>query len=138
MSAYSDLLQLTHRFYYYLDEFRYRDLVGLMRKDTVWHRQGKVLKGHKQVLAALAERSRTMRIRHVITNTFLESESKTGATLVAYLTAYKYDDGKTLKAPPTIERPFRILLVKKRFARANGTWKIAESAGTPEFEFQGT
>jgi hypothetical protein len=137
MSAYPELLQLTNRFYYYLDEFRYQDLAATMREDGVWHRQGKVLKGRAQVLAALEERPRTQRIRHVITNAFLESESAEGANLIAYLTAYKYDDGKPIKAAPTIDGPFRLLLVKKRFAKANGKWMIAESAGAPEFEFRG-
>ena len=137
MSAYPELLQLTHRFYYCLDEFRYQDLAALMREDGVWHRQGKVLKGRAQVLAALEERPRTQRIRHVITNAFLSEESESSAALVAYLTAYKYDDGKPIKGAPTIDGPFRLLLVNKKFARSQGKWLIAESAGTPEFEFRG-
>ena len=137
MSAYVDLLQITNRFYYYLDEFRYQDLAATMREDGVWHRQGKVLKGRAQVIAALEERPRTQRIRHVITNAFLSEESENAATLVAYLTAYKYDDGKPIKAAPTIDGPFRLLLVNKKFARSAGKWMIAESAGTPEFEFRG-
>jgi len=141
MSAYPELLQITNRFYYCLDEFRYQDLADLMREDGVWHRQGKVLKGRAQVLAALEERPRTQRIRHVITNAFLESENAEAANLVAYLTAYKYDDGKPIKATPTINGPFRLLLVKKRFLRGGGRsgsdWMIAESAGAPEFEFRG-
>jgi len=137
MSAYPELLQITNRFYYYLDEFRYQDLAALMREDGVWHRQGKVLKGRAQVIAALEERPRTQRIRHVITNAFLSEEGDNAADLVAYLTAYKYDDGKPIKGAPTIDGPFRLLLVKKRFARSGGKWLIAESAGTPEFEFRG-
>jgi hypothetical protein len=136
-TAYPEILQLTHRFYYCLDEFRYQDLAALMREDGVWHRQGKVLKGRAQVIAALEERPRTQRIRHVITNAFLSAESERAADLVAYLTAYKYDDGKPIKGAPTIDGPFRMLLVKKRFVREGGGWMIAESAGTPEFEFRG-
>jgi hypothetical protein len=136
MSAYPELLQLTNRFYWCLDEFRYQDLAALMREDGVWHRQGKVLKGRAQVLAALEERPRTQRIRHLITNAFLDSESAEAASLVAYLTAYKYDDGKPVQGAPTIDGPFRLLLVKKKFTRSAGKWMIAESASTPEFEFR--
>lgn len=136
MSAYPELLQLTNRFYYCLDEFRYQDLAAMMREDGVWHRQGKVLKGRAQVLAALDERPRTQRIRHVITNAFLDSEGADAASLVAYLTAYKYDDGKPVKGAPTIDGPFRLLLVNKKFTCSAGKWMIAESAGTPEFEFR--
>jgi hypothetical protein len=135
-SAYSELLQITHRFYYYLDEQRYKDLVALMRPDGVWHRQGKVLKGHAQVMAAMQERPSTQIIRHLITNAFLEQESENEAKMVAYLTAYKYDDGSPKKPPVTIDGPFRLLLVKKRFVREGGRWLIAESSGTPEFDFR--
>ena len=41
-----------------------------MREEAVWHRQGKVLKGHGEIRAALDERPRTQRIRHVVTNAF--------------------------------------------------------------------
>lgn len=135
-ASFADLLQLTHRFYYYLDEMRYKDLVALMREDGVWHRQGKVLKGHAQVLSAMEERPRSQRIRHIITNAFLSESDEKSATLIAYLTAYKFDDGKEHKPPVTISGPFRLLLVKKRFVQEGGTWRIAETAGTPEFEFK--
>lgn len=135
-TAYPELVQITHRFYYYLDERRYKDLVGLMRPDGVWHRQGKILAGHTQVLAAMEERPTTQIIRHTITNAFLEHESENEAALIAYLTAYRYDDGSPRKPPVTIDGPFRLLLVKKRFVREGGRWLIAECSGTPEFEFR--
>jgi hypothetical protein len=136
MSAYTDLLQITHRFYYYLDERRYEDLVALMREDCVWHRQGKVLKGRGMVMEAMHQRPASQIIRHVITNVFLEREGAGDADLVAYLTAYRYDDGSARKPPVTIEAPFRFLLVRKRFERVDGRWLIAQSAGTTEFEFR--
>ncbi len=133
-APYAELVQITHRFYYYLDEWRYNDLVALMREDGVWHRQGKILKGRAQVLAALNERPRTQIIRHVITNAFLEEADETSATLRAYLTAYRFDDGTPHKPPVTIPGPFRLLLVRKRFVREANAWKIAEAAGVTEFE----
>jgi SnoaL-like domain len=135
MSAYTELVQITHRFYYYLDEMRYNDLAGLMREDGVWHRQGKVLKGRAQVLAAMHERPATQVIRHVISNAFLEEARDNQATLIAYLTAYRYDDGSAKKLPVTIDGPFSILLVKKRFVHDAGRWLIAESSGARQFEF---
>lgn len=137
MTAYAELVQQTHRFYYYLDEMRYDDLVGLMREDGVWHRQGKVLKGRAQVLAAMHERPSTLVIRHVITNAFLEEARDNEATLIAYLTAYRFDDGTAKKLPVTIDGPFSILLVKKRFVRDGSRWLIAESSGERQFDFRG-
>jgi hypothetical protein len=134
-SPFEDLLQLTHRFYYYLDENRYADLVATFREDGVWHRQGKALKGHAQILDAMKERPRTMRTRHVITNAFLSESDSNNATLIAYMTAYRFDDGSERKPPYPIDGPFRINLVKIRFVRERGEWRMAEQWGTPEFDF---
>ncbi|MBC7802554.1 MAG: nuclear transport factor 2 family protein [Candidatus Parcubacteria bacterium] len=136
-AAFPELLQITHRFYYYLEERRYKDLVSLMRADGVWHRQGKALKGHAQVLEALEQRTATMLIRHVVTNAFLDTESDSEATLIAYMTVYRHDDGSARKPPVAIDGPYRIMLVKKRFVREGGRWLIAESSGSAEFEFRG-
>jgi hypothetical protein len=136
MSApFEDLLQLTHRFYYYLDESRYEDLVATFREDGVWHRQGKALKGHAQVRAAMEERPSTQRTRHVISNAFLSESDENSATLIAYMTAYRFDDSTMRKPPYPIDGPFRFNLVKIRFVRERGAWRIAEQWGTPEFEF---
>jgi hypothetical protein len=135
-SSFSDLQQLVHRFYYYLDERRYQDLVDLMRRDAVWHRQGKILRGREEVMAALNQRPASQVIRHVITNMFLDQESEGDVRLIAYLTAYKYDDGTmTTTRPLSIDAPFRFLLIKKHFVRDGGRWWIVESEGTAEFEF---
>ncbi|MGE0799162.1 MAG: nuclear transport factor 2 family protein [Lautropia sp.] len=130
-----ELTQRTNRFYWCLDEFRYQELVSLMEPEAVWHRQGKVLRGHAQVLAALAERPATMRIRHVITNVFVADAGPDTADVVAYMTAYRHDDGSDRPLPRSIPGPFRVLLVKMRFRRRDGQWLIAEQAATSEFEF---
>ena len=134
-TAFEELQQLTNRFYYDLDENRYADLVAAFREDGVWHRQGKALKGHAQILDAMKERPRTMRTRHVITNAFLSESDSNNATLIAYMTAYRFDDGSERKPPYPIDGPFRINLVKIRFVRERGEWRMAEQWGTPEFDF---
>jgi hypothetical protein len=130
-----ELAQLTYRFYYLLDESRYAELVATFRDDGVWHRQGKTLKGHAQILAAMRERPPTQRTRHVISNAFLSEADTNSATLVAYMTAYRFDDGTVRQPPYPIEGPFRFNLLKIRFVREAGAWRIAEQWGTPEFEF---
>jgi hypothetical protein len=134
-AMFEQLQQLTHRFYYYLDENRYADLVAAFRDDGVWHRQGKALKGHAQILAAMQERPSSMRTRHVITNAFLSETESNSATLIAYMTAYRFDDGSERKPPYPIDGPFRLNLVKIRFVSDRGQWRIAEQWGTPQFDF---
>lgn len=134
-TPFEDLLQLTHRFYYYLDESRYAELVACFREDGVWHRQGKALKGPAQIMAAMQERPRTQRTRHVISNVFLSEADENSATLIAYMTAYRFDDGSERKPPYPIDGPFRFNLVKIRFLRERGAWRMSEQWGTPEFDF---
>jgi hypothetical protein len=130
-----ELAQLTYRFYYLLDECRYAELVAAFGDDGVWHRQGKRLEGHAQIMAALQGRPRTQRTRHVITNPFVSESDADGATVIAYMTAFRFDDGTMHDPPFQIEGPFRFNLVKIRFAHEGGAWRIAEQWGTPEFEF---
>jgi hypothetical protein len=44
---------LIARFYTWLDERRYEDMLTLLDPQIVWHRQGAALNGHDKVLVAL-------------------------------------------------------------------------------------
>jgi hypothetical protein len=135
-SAFEACTQLTHFFFHCLDERRYDDLLALMRPDAVWHRQGKRLAGHAQIRAALEERSRTQRIRHVVSNGFVEREDAESADFNAYMIGYRFDDGTVRQPPLPIAGPLRMLLVRMRFVReADGAWRIRETSAIPEFEF---
>jgi hypothetical protein len=127
--------QLTHRLFYFLDESKYDQLVSLFEKSGIWHRQGEVLTGHEQILSAMEKRPATQRIRHIITNCFIESHSHSLVNLVAYMTAYRFDDGAVRTGPAEISRPFRISVVRALMRQTEGAWKIAEMSLTPEFEF---
>jgi hypothetical protein len=127
--------QLTHQLFYCLDESKYDQLVSLFEKNGIWHRQGEVLTGHEQILRAMAKRPSTQRIRHLITNSFIESQSQGLVNLVAYMTAYRFDDGTVRKGPVEISRPLRMSVVRAALRQTEGQWKIAEMSLTPEFEF---
>jgi hypothetical protein len=135
-SLFETLVQITHRFYWCLDEFRYQDMLEMMREDCVWHRQGKVLKGRDQVHAALNERPASQRIRHLITNPFIAERTNNTARLTAYMIGYKADEGVKKPAPQTIDGPLRLLLLDIVFEFSGGRWWIAEQKAVPEFEFR--
>ena len=129
------LTQRLHRVFYCLDERDYDSLVAAFADDGVWNRQGERLQGHAAVRRALDARSPTQRIRHVISNTFVAEVEGDEATVVAYMTAYRHDDGTPSAAPPRIAGPLRISKVAARFRRVGDDWLIAEQTLTPEFEF---
>jgi hypothetical protein len=131
----SECTQVIHQLFFCLDESRYDTLAGLFDAAGVWHRQGEVLAGTEQILHAMRQRSTTQRIRHVISNCFIESGSRDCANLVAYMTAYRFDDGTMRTGPVAISSPFRISLVRASLRRTDDAWKIAELNLVPEFEF---
>jgi hypothetical protein len=135
-TLFETLVQMTHRFHWYLDEFRYHDMIEMMREDCVWHRQGKVLKGREQVLAALNERPVTQRIRHLISNPFIAERKDNSVRLIAYMLGYKADEGVKKPAPQTIDGPLRLLLLDVVFEFSGGRWWIVEQKAIPEFEFR--
>jgi hypothetical protein len=127
--------QLIYRLFYYLDESNYRDLAGLFTAHGCWKRQGELLTGHAQITAALSKRSTTQRIRHVITNTMVTAASDTSAGLTAYMTAYRFDDGRRHEGLVCISRPFSLSVVKARLQAIDSRWLVSELELVPEFQF---
>ena len=135
VSALEASTQLIHQLFYFLDESNYTELLKLFTPDGRWTRQGEDCSGHQHIMQSLLTRSTTQRIRHVISNTFLPSQTATGATLTAYMTAYRFDDGSHKAGPVTISRPFRLSVVHARLVGVDDHWRVAELAHPSEFEF---
>lgn len=135
VSALEASTQLIYQLFYFLDESNYTELLKLFTPDGRWTRQGEDCAGHQPILKSLMTRSTTQRIRHVISNTFLSSQTTTGATLTAYMTAYRFDDGSHHTGPVTISRPFRLSVVQARLVVVDNHWRVAELAHPSEFEF---
>ena len=130
-----ECMQVTHQLFYFLDESKYHDLVSLFTANGTWHRQGELLSGREQIMQALLKRSTTQRIRHVISNGFIESQSLEQIQMVAYMLAYRFDDGALHTGPVEISRPLRMSVVRASLRQSEGGWKVAEMTLTPEFEF---
>ena len=134
-SALSASTQLIHQLFYFLDQADYPKLAALFSPQGTWKRQGELLVGHAQILHALSKRPTTQRIRHVISNTFISATEPASATLTAYMTAYRFDNGSHTSGSVTISRPFRLSVVHAKLEVTNGGWRVAELDLVPEFEF---
>ncbi len=134
-STLSASTQLIHQLFYFLDEADYPKLAALFTPQGTWKRQGELLTGHAQILNALSKRPTTQRIRHVISNTFLSGSEPASATLTAYMTAYRFDDGSHTTGAVNISRPFRLSVVHAKLEVTDGNWRVAELDLVPEFEF---
>ncbi len=133
--ALSGCMQVTHQMFYFLDESNYERLAALFTPDGTLHRQGELLIGRDQIMQAMSKRSTTQRIRHVISNAFIESQSLNLTHVVAYMTAYRFDDGALHSGPVEISRPFRMSIVRAAMRQTENAWQITEMTFTPEFEF---
>ncbi len=134
-STLSASTQLIHQLFYFLDEADYPKLVELFTPQGTWKRQGELLAGHPHILQALSKRPTTQRIRHVISNTFLSTSKATSASLTAYMTAYRFDNGSHTTGSVNISRPFRLSVVHAKLETVDGSWRVAELDLVPEFEF---
>lgn len=127
--------QLIHQLFYFLDQSDYEALVALFETNGILHRQGEILSGSAQIMQAMKKRPTTQRIRHVISNGFIESQSEGTVHFVAYMVAYRSDDGSVRTGPVEISRPLRMSVVRAALRQREGVWKIAEMSFIPEFEF---
>lgn len=128
-------VEVLHRFYYWLDERRYEDMATLMCEEGVWLRQGRELRGPRQLLEALRLRAGTVRVRHVMTNGFAQLDSHGVAWVQLYQTVYKHA-GCAADAVPTIPGPTSVSAVTARLHRSSeGAWRIAHLQSRKQFNF---
>ncbi|MBV9235381.1 MAG: nuclear transport factor 2 family protein [Xanthobacteraceae bacterium] len=131
-----DCAQVLTRFFNDFDQWRYADMADLFAPDGVWHRQGQALAGRAAILAALAERSTTQRVPHVVTNVQIEVIDADTAASLLYVTAYRHDSGAKQADPPRIRAPYLLLVVPGRLRRTSDGWKIARMEMNRAFEFE--
>jgi hypothetical protein len=124
---------LTVDFFYHLDTFDFEALVGCMAPDGEWHRQGKILRGHQMILAAMAERGSDVRTAHLVTNFRIVSADARSAAARFYMVAYRYDGPVSENEPAKLDLPFSIGLYSCRYARAGDGWTIADLRSEPRF-----
>lgn len=131
-----DCAQVLTRFFNYFDQWRYEDMADLFAAGGVWHRQGQALAGRAAILAALAQRPTTQRVRHVVTNLQIDVIDADTAASLLYVTAYRHDSGANQPAPPRIRAPYLLLVVPGRLRQTETGWKIVRMDMNREFEFE--
>ncbi len=123
-----------HKLFHSLDEHRDRDSVMMFAPHGVWVRQGVALSGREQIAGALAQRPKTTRFQHVISNQVLESDDGNGFVLSFYLTLYKHDGGEDLGGPSPLSGPVLVGFGKAGFVEDSGSCLLAHlSVGEPRF-----
>ncbi len=132
MAAYvMDPAQTVIRFFRALDDRDYATLAGLLAPDGEWHRQGAVLRNEADILAAMATRSATMRIHHLLTNVFAEPQSGDGAQVTAYMLVVRHDAKEAPSGASPLTGIENIRTTRARLRSAGEGWRIVHLAGEP-------
>lgn len=117
------------RFFRYLDERRYDALAALLSDDAVWHRQGRELAGPAKVLDALAQRSATLRIVHIMANLMAEELDADRCVMQAYMLVVRHEPGCELAAPAPLDGIESIRTMHVALRRDGSQWLITELKG---------
>ena len=126
--------QATLAFFKCLDERDYPGLLARMHPEGAWLRQGKQLKGERQIMEAMNARSETMRIHHILTNVLVNVESESGrASLFAYLLVFRHDIGEKLVGPAPLKGPSAIHTCNAELRASEGDWPIFRLENRPTF-----
>jgi len=90
------------RFFRHLDDGAFDALIALMHPKGVWLRQGEALDSAQTILAAMARRSPTRRVHHLLTNLYVE-DCDHGVVVAGYMLGVQHDCG----VPPTGPSPLQ-------------------------------
>jgi hypothetical protein len=135
INSLSDVVEVFHKLFCFLDDQRYEELLDLFTEDGQWLRKGTWCKGREEILRSLSIRSTTHLIRHVITNSYVERWTENSALLVSYMTSYKSDTGSDAGGAPVINGASNLFKTQTELLLQNNGWRIAKQSSTVEFRF---
>jgi hypothetical protein len=129
-----DPAQTVIRFFRALDERDYSTLAALLAPGGVWHRQGAELRNEADILAAMAKRSPTMRIHHLLTNVFAEPRGEEDAEVTAYMLVVRHDSGAEPTGPSPLTGFENLRTMRARLRQTPQGWRILHLGGdAPSF-----
>ncbi len=112
------------RMYRCLDTRDYDGLLATLGEEVVWLRQGQRLEGRAAVREALARRSPTMRIHHLLTNVMARDGDDRRCRLAAYMLVLRHEPGQELAGPAPLAGIESVRGTYADFAWRDGQWRI--------------
>jgi hypothetical protein len=132
----SDLLACQYviaRFFHHLDGGDIAKAAAQFAPTGVWLRRGHALTGPEGLMAGLAERSKTVVVRHVIANPILEAAPDGEVAGKFVMTVYRDWDPEG-RSPVPMDGPELVRDVSVRFTRVEGSWRIAHLTAKSIFQ----
>lgn len=118
-----DCTQLILKFYGFLDEKRYEELVELFAGDGAWVRLNTELAGKQQIREAMNERDDWL-TAHLVTNVRIDIVDADHANTTQYITLYRHEGWNADAGPAPVVLPLGILRHRDQLVREAGVWKF--------------
>ena len=118
-------------FYRHLDARDYAALAALMLPEGVWHRQGAALSGSEAIMLAMAKRSPTMRIHHLLTNAYAQPAGPGQMRVIAYMMVIRHEPGAPLDGPAPLKGFENIRTIYADVSETPAGWRIAKMWADP-------
>ena len=119
------------RLYRRLDERDYKGIAALMAPGGVWHRQGAALASEAEILAAMAKRSPTLMIHHLLSNLFADIAADGSAMVTGYMLVVRYDSGSPVSLPAPFAGVENIRTIRVKLTPAADGWRILAADSDP-------
>jgi hypothetical protein len=117
-----------------LDSGNYEAVAAGFADDGVWHRQGKELKGPPMVRAAMAERSKGARTRHLVSNMLTTLKGENEAEIDFYMTVFSHNGEADAPPPAPMNVPNSVGLSQAKLRREGAAWKITLLKSSATFQ----
>ncbi|MGD9942167.1 MAG: nuclear transport factor 2 family protein [Burkholderiaceae bacterium] len=131
--AQADIQNVLSRLYAALDARAYDEVAGCFHPQGEWHRQGKLLYGHGEIVQALQQRSPTLVVHHLYGNC-LFMPGTAGSVAVQYLLTVFQLESQDTAADRRIANPPQIGFCDAQLTRVGAGWRILSmKARTPTF-----
>jgi ketosteroid isomerase-like protein len=120
--------RLLVRLFHCLDARDYEGVADCFAEDSLWLRQGKELRGPKQVLQALQQRTPTIHVHHILASIDVKLVEPAQAKSIAYMLVYRSDTGKPPQFPISASGPELVAVCTGELRRGTGGWKVTRLA----------
>ena len=122
--------QVLGRLFHRLDTFDFNGVAAQFSESCEWHRQGKVLRSHADIIAALKLRPQHLFVQHILHEVVCDPVGADTMSGFAYMSVFR----KEFDRPPTIplpaERPDMLISWNAEFAREGPNWRIKRLSNT--------
>jgi SnoaL-like domain len=119
------------RMYRRLDDRDYKGIAALMAPGGVWNRQGTALASEAEILAAMAKRSPTLMIHHLLSNMFADVAADGTAAVTGYMLVVRYDNGTQLTAAAPYTGVENIRTIRAKLTPTEAGWRILNADSDP-------